>query len=143
MSKDEKPLPWTDEEIVRHYRTAKDKAAIIPILADLNAVSPSRIRQVLRRNGVKAEAVSREEQRERVRKPYQQKVFTLLEHDGVEYTIADIMQRIKRSQTYVTRRLEGVDTVTFDGVEYKILRYKKWGKVCGCSGKIETGTEKS
>lgn len=143
MNEGPKPLPWTDDEIVRHYRTAKDKAAIIPILADLNAVTPSRIRQVLRRNGVKAEAVSREEQRERIRKPYQQKVFTVLEHDGVEYSIADIMQRIKRSQIYVTRRLEGVDTVTFDGVEYKISRYTKWGKVCGCSGKIETGNEKS
>ena len=32
-------LAWTEEEIVRHYREAKDQRAMIGILADLNNVS--------------------------------------------------------------------------------------------------------
>lgn len=140
---EEKALPWSEDEIIRHYRTAKDKAAIIPILADLNAVPQSRIRQVLRRHGIKTDTecrisrryeTVREEKplaRKKETKPRRPKVYIVLEHDGTAYSVEDIARRIGRSVTYVKARIKDVDAVTFGGVEYKITRYEKWGKNCG------------
>lgn len=155
MGDEEKPLPWTDEEIVMHYRAAKDKAAIIPILADLNAATSARIKRVLGRNGIKTDAEHRANgkyqtvrdekpiERKKETKPRKPKVFIVLEHGGVDYSVDDIVRLIGRSPTYIKARLVNVDAVTFGGAEYKIIRYEKWGKNRGLSGKITTGTEES
>lgn len=45
-------LPWTDEEIARHYRNAADQKAIIGILADLNATTRREIFAALGRQGI-------------------------------------------------------------------------------------------
>ena len=45
-------LPMTVEEIVRSYREAKDKAAQVQILADLNVCSKETIRRVLVEGGL-------------------------------------------------------------------------------------------
>lgn len=150
MSKSTAALPWRDDEIVRHYQAAKDKDGIITILAQLNAVDTPKIKQILKRNGVNVYGEVREVEREREggtyrrkkeTKPRKPKVYIVLEHDGVAYSIDDIVRKIGRSPTYIKARLVNVDAVTFGGIEYKILRYEKWGKNRGLSGKITTGTE--
>ena len=47
-------LPMTVEEIVRSYREAKDKAAQVQILADLNVCSKETIRRVLVEGGARS-----------------------------------------------------------------------------------------
>lgn len=150
MGDEEKPLPWTDEEIVMHYRAAKDKAAIIPILADLNAVTPARIKRVLGRNGIKTDAEHRAQGkyqtvrdekpivRKKETKPRKPKVFIVLEHGGVDYSVDDIVRRIGRSPTYIKARLVNVDAVTFGGIEYRITRYEKWGKNRGHQNEVSS-----
>lgn len=44
-------MQMTDDEIVRHYREARNKAKDIPILADLNACKPKEIREILIKAG--------------------------------------------------------------------------------------------
>lgn len=44
-------MTMTDEEIVRHYRQAKDRKGSIQILADLNATSKDEIQAILERAG--------------------------------------------------------------------------------------------
>ncbi|MBR2132245.1 MAG: hypothetical protein IJ955_06870 [Oscillospiraceae bacterium] len=45
-------MQMTNEEIVRHYRQAKDKKADIGVLADLNMCSKDEIRAILQDAGV-------------------------------------------------------------------------------------------
>ncbi len=145
-------LPWSEDEIVRHYKTAKDKEGIIPILAQLNAVESSKIVRILKRHGVKVYGEVKEIEREtkvktcrrnKGTKPRKPRVYIVLEHDGVAYSVEDVTRRIRRSVTYVKARLENVDAVTLGGVEYKIIRYKRWGKNRGLSGKITSGVKES
>ena len=44
-------MQMTDDEIVRHYREARNKAKDIPILADLNDCKPKEIREILIKAG--------------------------------------------------------------------------------------------
>lgn len=44
-------MQMTDDEIVRHYREARNKAKDIPVLADLNDCKPKEIREILIRAG--------------------------------------------------------------------------------------------
>ena len=59
----EKELEMTLEEIVRSYREAKDKAAQLEILADLNVCSREEIRRVLLEGGVKQQELPRKRTR--------------------------------------------------------------------------------
>ena len=56
-------LEMTVEEIVRSYREAKDKAAQLEILADLNVCSKEEIRRVLLEGGVKQQELPRKRTR--------------------------------------------------------------------------------
>lgn len=44
-------MQMTDDEIVRHYREARNKAKDITVLADLNACKPKEIREILIKAG--------------------------------------------------------------------------------------------
>lgn len=44
-------MQMTDDEIVRHYREARNKAKDIPVLADLNDCKPKEIREILIKAG--------------------------------------------------------------------------------------------
>ena len=44
-------MQMTDDEIVRHYRDARNKAKDITVLADLNDCKPKEIREILIRAG--------------------------------------------------------------------------------------------
>ena len=44
-------MQMTDDEIVRHYREARNKAKDITVLADLNTCKPKEIREILIRAG--------------------------------------------------------------------------------------------
>ena len=44
-------MQMTDDEIVRHYREARNKAKDITVLADLNDCKPKEIREILIRAG--------------------------------------------------------------------------------------------
>lgn len=143
-------LAWTEEEIVQHYREAKDQRAMIGILADLNNVSCDKIRKVLKKHGVKTGADVKPKKKRKAAPPAEpikerktacQKVYIKLVSGGVSYSVEQIQRRIGRSATYIKTRIKGNDRVVLGGVEYQIMRYEKWSKH-GCIGKIETGTEK-
>ena len=52
MKDTKKPLPMTDEEILREYREAADPCKQVKILAELNATSVERIIEILVAQGV-------------------------------------------------------------------------------------------
>ena len=116
-------LAWTEEEIVRQYREAKDQRAMIGILADLNNVSVSRIKAILRAAGVVLPKAQPKAKRKKEYSP--PAVFFALEHDGRRYSIDDLTRSTGRSRTYIRSRIEGVDVATISGVEYKIIKYTK------------------
>lgn len=118
-----KTLAWTTEEIVRHYRGAKDREAMIGILADLNNVSIARIKSVLRSAG---EVLPQKEPKVKRKKEYvPPAVFYHLEHDGVRYSIEEVARRVGRSRTYVLHRMENTDVAVIGGVEYRVIQYTK------------------
>ena len=47
-----KPLPMTDEEILRSFENAIVPSKQVKILAELNATSPERIAEILKKMGV-------------------------------------------------------------------------------------------
>ncbi len=122
-------LAWTEEEIVRHYRSAKDPKAMIGILADLNNVSELKIKQVLRKHGISVKQKTAEEKKPHKRKKETKKrapkVYIKLVSDGVSYSIYDVERRIKRSTTYIKTRIADNDTVVLGGIEYQVLRFER------------------
>lgn len=145
-------LAWTEEEIVQHYREAKDQRAMIGILADLNNVSCDKIRKVLKKHGIKTGADVKPKKKKKAAPPAEptkerktacQKVYIKLVSGGVSYSVEQVQRRIGRSATYVKNKIRDHDRVVLGGVEYQILRYERWGKNIGCVGEIKTGTGKS
>lgn len=51
-------MQMTDDEIVRHYREARNKAKDITVLADLNTCKPKEIREILIRAGALPQPVA-------------------------------------------------------------------------------------
>lgn len=52
-------MEMSNEEIVRSYREAKDKAVQLGILADLNCCSKEYIKQILREGGISPQQLPR------------------------------------------------------------------------------------
>lgn len=78
-------LPWSDDEIVRSYRGAKDRDAQIEILADLNDTTVGNIRRIIDRAlGVNTTARATDEG------GFGYRCRIALEHDGVRYTIKEV-----------------------------------------------------
>ena len=125
---------WTDEEIIRSYRTAANPKKQIGILAELNACDPSVIRAVLQRAGI----IEAKQKKKRMKSTEFAKIrqasgfyphCRIMLDDGVQwYTISEIAQRHGKSKTYMTRHTSGCDTCCIDGVTYKVRRSED---ICG------------
>lgn len=88
-------MQYTDGEIVRSYRTARDKAHQINILAQLNACHPEKIRKILRRNGI---SVSQRNGRSKVWTGDEEVELVRLHASGIgPKRIAQMMQKSKAS----------------------------------------------
>ena len=105
----------------------------------------------MKKNGIKTGADKKPSKKRKAAPPAEpikerkkacQKVYIKLVSGGVSYSVEQIQRRIGRSATYIKTRIKGNDHVVLGGVEYQIMRYERWSKH-GCSGKIETGTEKT
>ena len=98
MEKNE--LPWTDGEIIAHYRQAANQYAIIGILADLNDVSRERICTVLKRNGITPPT-----KRTKKKQSFKRNHYILVAEDGTRYTTGELDgKQVMRSQIFGTKR---------------------------------------
>ena len=115
MEKNE--LPWTDGEIIAHYRQAANKYSIIGILADLNTVSRERICAILKRGGINPPT-----KRTKKKYPYKANHYTLISPDGVRYTVSQMSQMTGRGYTTIWTYAREKDAVEIDGVVYRVER---------------------
>ena len=118
MEKNE--LPWTDGEIIAHYRQAANPYVIIGILADLNDVSRECIRAILRRGGINPPT-----KRTRKKYPYKANHYTLISPDGTRYTVSQMARMTGYGYTTIWTHAREKDVVEVDGVAYRVERILK------------------
>lgn len=85
-------MQMTDDEIVRHYREARNKAKDITVLADLNTCKPKEIREILIRAGELPQPVALPKKPE----PHQEDPLplSLLDASGVYSRVEQILDAI-------------------------------------------------
>lgn len=110
-------LPWSDDEIVRSYRGAKDRDAQIGILADLNDTTVGNIRRIIDRAlGVNTTALETDEG------GFGYRCSVALEHDGVRYTIKEVAQMYDLTAKAIRKRCErGSGVCVAGGVSYQVI----------------------
>ena len=131
MAKRKNELPWTDGEIITHYRQAANPYVIIGVLADLNACTQAQICGVLKRAGLKLpvkpkEAVTKTETRRRAARAaagfaYGKKI--LLERNGRMYSVKDVAKIHDKSENWVRVLSRGTDICVIGDTEYVVHRY--------------------
>lgn len=118
MGKATAVLPWLDEEIAAHYRSAKDHGEIIRILAELNGTTPNRIRRVLNAQGIEPERIA-----PTPRQMAQIKI--MLEYEGDRYTVYEVARMHRMGPVTVRGMCREQERVTFGDKTYKIIRYRR------------------
>lgn len=129
----ENSLLWSDEEIVRSYKEARNPRRQIDVLADLNACKPQQIRSVLKHAGLKLPkkpkepAIKAKKQRksERDAAGFSGGKSILLERDGRMYSIKEVAQIHGRTSNCVREHCINTDVCAMYGTEYIVHRYKK------------------
>ena len=105
---------WTDDEIVRYYNEAKDKKAIISIIAQLNAVSSNTIVRILCNNGID---VSDQLKKRRG-------ALYLVSEKGDELSVEEAARLMRRNRQTVYGRVWERGYVVIDGIEYRSRNWK-------------------
>lgn len=110
-------LPWSDDEIVRSYRGAKDRDAQIGILADLNDTTVGNIRRIIDRAlGVNTTA------RETDEGGFGYRCSVALEHDGVRYTIKEVARLNGVTINAVGKKCRvGKGVCVVRGIRYQVI----------------------
>ena len=126
-------LLWTDEEIVRSYKEARDPKRQINVLADLNECKPQQIRDVLKRAGLKLPKKPKEPKMKVKRSQWSERAAAgfgggksiLLEKDGRMYSIKEVAQIHGRTGNCVREHCINTDVCVMYGTEYIVHRYKR------------------
>ena len=105
---------WTDDEIVRYYNEAKDKKAIISIIAQLNAVSSNTIVRILCNNGIDVSSQLKK----------RRGALYLVSESGDEISIDEAASLMRRSRQTVYGRVWERGYVVIDGIEYRARNWK-------------------
>lgn len=111
---------WTDDEIARHYKGAKDPCAMIKIIAQLNDVPEGRIREALCRAGIepaRKKTICRDTH-VRVR---------LVSADGREITVPEAARINECPEKRVYYAIHKSDRYVVGGAPYRVVRYKRRG----------------
>lgn len=111
---------WTNEEIVRHYNGAKDKAEIIDILAELNGVTANCICRILVSADI--EPAARE-----LSKKQRAQLKVMLIRDGNQYTVNEVARMHQCSRWNVRNKYRGKTVCRIGDAEYKVVSYNRRG----------------
>lgn len=120
MSEGTKRLPWSDEEIVRHYRAAKDPAEMIMILAELNGTTAHRIREVLSGVGINPPQ-SRPTKRQTAH------LKTVLADENGQYAFRKVERMHGLTVGTLRHRVEHKKKLVLDGHVYQVRSYHRRG----------------
>ena len=112
---------WTDEEIMCHYKGAKDPFEMIKIIAQLNDVPEERIREVLRWHGEELP-----EKKKTVYRDTQMRV-RLVSEDGRELTVPQAARINGHLNSTVYGAIRGKEIYAVGGVPYRVVRYSRRG----------------
>ena len=110
MAKRKNELPWTDGEIITHYRQAANPYVIIGVLADLNDVSKERIRAVLRRAGIDPPT-----KRTKKKQSFKRNHYILVAEDGTRYTTGELARKTGHAQSNIWNKAHAKEEITLDG----------------------------
>ena len=120
MSEGTKRLPWSDEEIIRHYRAAKDPAEMIMILAELNGTTAHRIREVLAGVGINP-TQSRPNERQTAH------LKTVLSDQNGQYAFHEVARMHGLTVCTLRRRVKNKKKLVLDGHVYQVRSYHRRG----------------
>lgn len=113
-------LPWSEAEIVRHYRTAKDPAEMIMILAELNGTTTHRICEVLTAAGVEPVPIKP------TRRQTAHLKVVLVDQSG-QYTFRDVARMHGLSSDALRHRVGNNKQLVLDGRAYQVKSYHRRG----------------
>lgn len=116
----EAKLPWTENEIVRHYLEAKDPSGMIQILADLNGTTESRIKRILYNAGI---TPAKREDSKNARASRK----VMLECNGISYTVEEVAKMHRLTVGTIRAKYKGRDRLVMDGHTYTVIGYHRRG----------------
>lgn len=136
MAKRKNELPWTDGEIITHYRQAANPYVIIGVLADLNAVSKECIRAILRRAGIDPPT-----KRTKKKQSFKRNHYILVAEDGTRYTTGELARKTGHAQSNIWNKAHAKEEITLDGVRYRVIKIAEGSAKDGWNYKVRAGNK--
>lgn len=136
MAKRKNELPWTDGEIITHYRQAANPYVIIGVLADLNDVSKERIRAILKRAGIDPPT-----KRTKKKQSFKRNHYILVAEDETRYTTGELARKTGHAQSNIWNKAHAKEEITLDGVRYRVIKITEGSTKDGWNYKVRAGNK--